>query len=258
MNSDMSMRTRASSVSKRNSASALHSSVLPTPVGPRNRKEPLGRFGSARPARERRTALATATTASCWPMTRLCRPSSMCSSFSRSPSIILATGMPVHLETTSAISSSVTLLRSNWFSALPCWATICRLRSRSGITPYCSSAMRCRSPLRRAASMSWRACSIFCWICAEPCTSAFSDFQTSSRSAYSRSSRAMSSFSFSRRLRAASSSSFFSASCSTFSWIRRRSRRSRASGLESISMRMRLAASSMRSMALSGSWRSVM
>jgi hypothetical protein len=34
-----------------NSASALHSSVLPTPVGPRNRNEPLGRFGSESPPR---------------------------------------------------------------------------------------------------------------------------------------------------------------------------------------------------------------
>jgi hypothetical protein len=52
--------------------------------------------------------------------------------------------------------------------------------------------------------------------------------------------------------------SFFSASRSIFSWIMRRSSRSMDSGLESISMRMRDAASSIRSMALSGSWRSVM
>ena len=32
-----------------NSASARASSVLPTPVGPRNRKEPIGRSGSCRP-----------------------------------------------------------------------------------------------------------------------------------------------------------------------------------------------------------------
>ncbi len=49
MNSLMSMRTIASCVSKRKSASALHNSVLPTPVGPRNRNEPYGRFGSERP-----------------------------------------------------------------------------------------------------------------------------------------------------------------------------------------------------------------
>jgi hypothetical protein len=47
------------SSSNRNSASALASSVLPTPVGPRNRNEPIGRFGSCRPARARRTARAT-------------------------------------------------------------------------------------------------------------------------------------------------------------------------------------------------------
>lgn len=42
---------------------ARESSVLPTPVGPRNKKEPIGRFGSLRPARARRTAFATASTA---------------------------------------------------------------------------------------------------------------------------------------------------------------------------------------------------
>src|SRR5690606_39782983 len=64
--------TMASELSNRNSASALHSSVLPTPVGPRNRNEPIGRFGSDRPARERRTASDTARMASSWPTTRLC------------------------------------------------------------------------------------------------------------------------------------------------------------------------------------------
>ena len=42
-----------------NSASARASSVLPTPVGPRNRNVPIGRSGSCRPARERRSAFAT-------------------------------------------------------------------------------------------------------------------------------------------------------------------------------------------------------
>src|SRR5690606_32227476 len=46
------------------------SSVLPTPVGPRNRKLPMGRWGSDRPARERRMALATTDTAASWPTTR--------------------------------------------------------------------------------------------------------------------------------------------------------------------------------------------
>src|SRR5436189_165229 len=56
MNSLMSIRTMALSSSNRNEASALVSSVLPTPVGPRNRNEPMGRCGSCKPARARRTA----------------------------------------------------------------------------------------------------------------------------------------------------------------------------------------------------------
>ena len=45
-------------------AKALASSVLPTPVGPKNRKLPIGLFGSAIPARERNIALVTLSTAS--------------------------------------------------------------------------------------------------------------------------------------------------------------------------------------------------
>ena len=52
--------------------------------------------------------------------------------------------------------------------------------------------------------------------------------------------------------------SFFSASRSILSWMMRRSRFSISSGLDSTSMRIRLAASSIRSIALSGRKRSVM
>ena len=103
MYSDMSMRTIACSSSNRYDASALVSSVLPTPVGPRNMNEPIGRFGSCRPARARRTAVETALTASSWPMTRLAIASSMRSSLSFSPSSILSTGTPVQRETTPAM-----------------------------------------------------------------------------------------------------------------------------------------------------------
>ena len=44
MYSDISMRTSALSSPNMASASALQSSVLPTPVGPRNRNEPMGRL----------------------------------------------------------------------------------------------------------------------------------------------------------------------------------------------------------------------
>ena len=135
MNSDMSTRTIASSVSKRNSASARVSSVLPTPVGPRKRKEPMGRLGSESPARERRMASETTRTASSWPTTRRWIASSMCSSFSRSPSSIFDTGMPVHLETTSAISSSVTRLRRSCMSFVSACVAWSRRFSSSGMRP---------------------------------------------------------------------------------------------------------------------------
>src|SRR5260370_1294530 len=56
MYSDMSSRTMAFSSSNRNSARARAVSVFPTPVGPRKMNEPVGRFGSCRPARARRAA----------------------------------------------------------------------------------------------------------------------------------------------------------------------------------------------------------
>src|SRR3970040_761390 len=92
MNSLMSMRMRCSSESNRKLASDLHSSVLPTPVGTRNRKEPYGRFGSDRPERERRMASDTRRTASSCPTTRSCSLSSMCSGLYAPPAISLAPG----------------------------------------------------------------------------------------------------------------------------------------------------------------------
>ena len=108
MYSDMSSRIMALSSPKSAWARALHSSVLPTPVGPRKRKEPMGRLGSLRPERARRMARDTALMASCCPMTRLCRVSSRCRSFSDSFSLSRWAGMPVHRATTSAMSSPVT------------------------------------------------------------------------------------------------------------------------------------------------------
>src|SRR5262249_29515620 len=55
----MSSLTVACSSSNMNSASARASSVLPTPVGPRKTKEPIGRFGSCRPVRARRRPFAS-------------------------------------------------------------------------------------------------------------------------------------------------------------------------------------------------------
>ena len=104
----MSMRTIARSSSKRKSASALASSVLPVPVGPRKRNEPVGRFGSEMPARERRTASLTALTAARWPISRSPMTDSISSSLAVSPCSIRPVGMPVQASTTSAICSAPT------------------------------------------------------------------------------------------------------------------------------------------------------
>ena len=75
---------------------------------PKNINEPTGRFGSCKPARARRTAFATASSASSCPITRRLRLLSIWISFCISPSSIFDTGTPVHFATTSATSSSST------------------------------------------------------------------------------------------------------------------------------------------------------
>ena len=106
--SPMSIRTIARSSSNRKSASARASSVLPTPVGPRNRNEPIGLRGSDSPARLRRIAFATAFTASSWPTTLrvegLLHPDELLHLTFQEP----LTGTPVHRLTTSATSSAST------------------------------------------------------------------------------------------------------------------------------------------------------
>jgi len=108
MNSDISKRTSDFSLPNRNSAKARATSVLPTPVGPRNRKEPEGRLGDFKPARERRMARASAEIAFSWLMTRLCSYSSMRRSLVISSSLIDVMGTPVQRATTSSMSSLVT------------------------------------------------------------------------------------------------------------------------------------------------------
>ena len=92
MYSDISTRIIAFSVPNIASESALESSVFPTPVGPRNRNEPIGRFGSLSPTRPRRIARATADTASSCPTTRSCR---MDSSFNSRSTLLLPACEPV-------------------------------------------------------------------------------------------------------------------------------------------------------------------
>ncbi len=64
MYSLMSIWMSASASPNMNSASVRARNVLPTPVGPRKMNEPIGRRGSFKSARLRRSALLIATTAS--------------------------------------------------------------------------------------------------------------------------------------------------------------------------------------------------
>ena len=143
MYSLMSMRTSAVSSSNRNSASARAVSVLPTPVGPRNRNEPIGRRGSLSPARARRTASETAWTASSWPTTRSWSRSSMWMSLLVSPSSRRLTGIPVQAPTISAMSSAVTSSLSSepgpWRAASAASCSVIRSVSSLSV-PYLSSA----------------------------------------------------------------------------------------------------------------------
>ena len=145
MYSDISIRTTLFSLSNRLSARVLASSVFPTPVGPRKRKEPIGRWGSLIPARARMIASDTASTASFWPITRSCKILCKRNNFSRSPSISLVTGTPVQRATISAISSAVTSslrMESSFFSA---FSRASSSASRVGNFPCLSSATRFKS-----------------------------------------------------------------------------------------------------------------
>ena len=104
----ISSRTILPSSSNRLAASVFASSVFPTPVGPRKRKEPIGLPGSLMPAFDRMIASVTRVTPSSCPMTRLCSSSSRCSVLLRSDSFNFATGIPVQREIIFAISSSLT------------------------------------------------------------------------------------------------------------------------------------------------------
>ena len=106
---------------------------LADPGRTRNMNEPIGRWGSCRPARARRTAVETAATASAWPTTRRASASSIFKSLSRSPSSILSTGMPVQRETICATWLAVTASSTR---TPPRSASVAAsFLSRSGMTP---------------------------------------------------------------------------------------------------------------------------
>ena len=192
----------------------------------------------------------------------------MLMSFLTSPSSIFDTGMPVHFETIRAMSSSSTSsfsIRARGGTGAPpvrpasapsviLFSSCSACRSR----PYRISATRCRFPLRSSVCSSVFSCSIFSLSCCARAITSFSCFQRA-LSAFDCSRIPASSFSTAAsRSRELASSSFFSACFSISSCVARRSSWSISVGMESIWMRSEAAASSIRSIALSGRKRSEM
>jgi hypothetical protein len=168
---------------------------------PEEQERAVRAVGIRQPGARAADGVGHGSTASSWPTTRSCSASSMRSSFSRSPSSIFETGMPVQRETTSAISSSVTLLRSRCVSPLSA-----RLRHAQLLLQFRDAAVLQLGHARQVAGTArrldlQRACSISLLDVRPPCRAAFSDFQISSRSANSRSSSSICSQSSSNAFR---------------------------------------------------------
>ena len=141
--SDISTRIIASSEPKTASANVFESSVFPTPVGPKNRNEPIGLLALFSPTLPLRTAFATAVTASVWPTTRLCNIDSNFNNLCCSFFPIFVTGIPVHIDTISSIVfSSITGLYS--FS-VPCHFAIALSRAVCALS---KSFLRTAAPLK--------------------------------------------------------------------------------------------------------------
>ncbi len=122
--SDISSRIIASLEPNKSSANCLANSVLPTPVGPTKRKEPIGRLPSSKPARFRRIARATAATASSCPMTWLFKRLLIPLSLSKSLVPMLETGIPVKRSTDSAISLTVAVTFWLWLCCSICFCNV--------------------------------------------------------------------------------------------------------------------------------------
>ena len=253
--SDISTLTSAFSSLNMNSARANASSVLPTPVGPRNINDPIGRFSSAMPALLRLIEDAILDIASSCPTTRFLRSASTRINLFASDSRILLIGIPVQRDTISAISSSV-------ISSFKIRLWLCNLRnfpssaksffSASGIRPYLISATFARSAFLSAISASPRKTSRSFFNCLIAPIVSFSLFQRSSRSPVFSRSSSIFFCAFLIFCLDSASDSFFKASFSISSFIISRLVCSNSSGMLSICKRRDEAASSIKSIALSG------
>ena len=109
INSLMSIRISASEAPNIYFANSLAKWVLPTPVGPKNIKVPMGLLGSFNPTRLLKIALTSFSIAGSCAITFDCRSSFMPASLIPSACAIRCTGMPDIIEITLAISSASTV-----------------------------------------------------------------------------------------------------------------------------------------------------
>src|SRR6056297_3335987 len=92
-------------------ASCLATSVLPTPVGPMKRKEPMGWSGAASPARDLLMAVVRVSMAVSWPKITLSSLPGKDSREDLSAAVTLETGTLAILATIFSISLGLTVLR---------------------------------------------------------------------------------------------------------------------------------------------------
>ena len=121
------------------SAKALATSVFPTPVGPKNKNEPIGLFSSLIPALLLKIAFETKSTASSCPITLSLMFLFNYNNLALSLVLSLLTGIFVHLAITSFISSSSTI-SSNIDSCFVISFEDSIFFCNSGITLYCNLA----------------------------------------------------------------------------------------------------------------------
>ena len=218
-----------------------------------------GRFSPLRPALCMRTALATAVRASSCPRTDCRSVSSIWINFSTSPAMSLLTGMPVVRETTLPISSEVTesWIRLTWAPDSCSSPSLGNLASRSGMVEYLNSPAFAKSPCLCERSSSKRARSSSSLVSLMPSISAFSVSQTSVNFLDSSCLFLKSSWSLSLLSRLLMSVSFRSDSSSIWMVVISRSNSRMTSGFDSCCNRRADAASSTKSIALSGKNRSV-
>ena len=147
----MSKRISRSALPNRYSARAFAVSVLPTPVGPTNRKVASGRSGSLRPCCIRVTTSAAAALAAPWPTIRCWNHDRTSRPFGALPDHSTKSGRPVSwpYHATNACASRILRPRSSTAASLSSWCAPAKRRSRSTALP---GWQRCRAKRRVRAS----------------------------------------------------------------------------------------------------------